>query len=205
MNPNPNKILNFWFADALHFPEAAAARFGVWFGQDDQFDQQIREQFGDLPERAARQEFEAWRNDPQSCLALVLVLDQFPRNIFRGSARTSAFDGQARKVALAAIASGFDERLHPLEAAFLYLPLQHAEDLDLQNRSVQLYDALCERAPTCLKILCRRCAEYARRHREVIRRFGRFPHRNALLGRESSQEESAYLAAGGETFSGEQR
>src|SRR2546425_82786 len=200
MSPDPGQVLSFWFANALGSPEAAKDQGRLWFEQSDTFDEEIRRRFGDLPERAARGEFETWRSAPRSTLALVLLLDQFPRNLFRDSPRAFEFDAKAAAVASGAIAAGFDEKLRPLEAVFLYLPFEHAEDLELQNRSVELFLKLCLRAPELLKSQFEEFADYAHRHREVIRRFGRFPHRNALLGREPTSEESAYLGLGGEVF-----
>ncbi len=199
----PEQILSFWFADALNSPEGAKAQGKLWFGRSDAFDEEIKNRFGDFPERAAGGEFEAWRSAPRSALALVIVLDQFPRNLFRDSARAFEFDAKAREVALNAITAGLDERLHPLEAVFLYLPLEHAEDLELQNLSVELFEQLCRRAPVSMQSRFEEFAGFARRHREVIRRFGRFPHRNAVLGRAPTSEESAYLASGGEILGGE--
>jgi uncharacterized protein (DUF924 family) len=147
-----------------------------------------------------RAELDAWRGRASSALALVLVVDQFPRNLYRRSARAFEFDPLAREVALESIARGFGEALHPLQASFLYLPLEHAEDIELQERSVRLFEALAARAPDALRARFEQSADYARRHREVIRRFGRFPHRNALLDRQSTPEEIAYLEGGGDTF-----
>jgi uncharacterized protein (DUF924 family) len=200
MPSDPEQILSFWFANALDSPEAATEQGRLWFEQSGTFDEDIRKRFGDLPERAARGEFETWRSAPRSALALVLLLDQFPRNLFRDSPRAFEFDAKACDVALGAIAAGFDEKVHPLEAVFLYLPFEHAEDLELQHRSVALFEKLCLRAPEPMKSQFEEFADYARRHRDVIRRFGRFPHRNALLGRESTGEEADYLASGGEMF-----
>jgi len=200
MNANPEEVLEFWFGDALDCPEAAASRGKLWFGRNDTFDEEIRKRFSDLPERASRGEFESWKSTPRSAFALVLVLDQFPRNLYRDSARAFEFDAKAREVALGAISAGFDERLHPLEAVFLYLPLEHAEDLELQNRSVKLFEKLRQRAQESMQNQFNEFADYAGRHRDIIRRFGRFPHRNALLGRESASDELKYLASGGEVF-----
>lgn len=204
MSPDPEEILSFWFGNALDVPEAARDRAKLWFGQSDAFDEEIRKRFGDLPERAGRGEFEAWRSAPRSAVALVLLLDQFPRNLFRDSARAFDFDGKARGVALDGIAAAFDQKLDPLEALFLYLPLEHAEDLDLQDRAVDLCEKLCRRARESTKAQFEEFAGYAREHRDVIKRFGRFPHRNAVLGRESTSEESACLASGAWKFGGGQ-
>jgi uncharacterized protein (DUF924 family) len=196
----PNEILEFWFGDALASPEQVGPRSELWFRQNHEFDRQIQQRFGSLPERAARGELDEWRGEAFSALALVLVLDQFPRNLYRRSARAFEFDPLAREIALESIAGGFDEALHPLQALFLYLPLEHAEDLDLQERSVQLFGQLATRAPAALRPRFEQFTSYARRHRDVIHRFGRFPHRNELLDRQPTSEEVAYLESGGDTF-----
>ena len=130
----------------------------------------------------------------------MLLLDQIPRNVFRGMRRAFAFDGRALATAVSACNAGFDAVLHPVEAAFLYMPFQYAEDLTAQDRGVALFEALVVRGEPGLTGLLGVCADYARRHREVIRRFGRFPHRNTLLGRQSTWDEVAYVRGGGETF-----
>ena len=198
----PDEVLEFWFGDALRSPEAVDARCALWFARSDAFDREIRERFAALPRWAALGAFEAWREAPESTVALLLVLDQFPRNLHRDDPRAFAFDAQAREVALAAVDVGFDRRLHPLEASFLYLPFEHAEDLDLQNLCVERFEALVPRAPDGLQRRFEEFASYARRHRDVIARFGRFPHRNDVLARESTPEERAFLASGGDDFSG---
>jgi uncharacterized protein (DUF924 family) len=196
------EILDFWFGDSLDSLEAVAARRGSWFVQSDAFDRSIEVRFGSLPDRALRGEFDGWSREPRPALALVLVLDQFPRNLYRGSPRSFGSDAKACETALLAIKAGFDQKLHPLEASFLYLPLEHSEDLHLQDRSVELFEKLVSRAPDDLRPMFDQIVAYAVRHREVIRQFGRFPHRNTILGRRSTREELAYLRSGGETFGG---
>lgn len=200
MTLEPESVLAFWFGDGLESAEALAERAGVWFAGDPSFDESIRERFESLPERALRGELDAWSRAPRSCLALVLVLDQFPRNLHRGTARSFACDPRAYGVALEALERGFDRELAPLEASFLYLPLEHAEDAEAQERCVSLFRELLERAPPELAPRFDAFLSYALRHQEVIRRFGRFPHRNAILDRPSTSEERAYLEAGGDTF-----
>jgi uncharacterized protein (DUF924 family) len=195
-----DEILAFWFGDACRSPEAHEARAKLWFIQNADFDHEIAARFGDLPERAASGELDPWAGTPRGALALVLVLDQFPRNLYRGSGRAFAFDEKARTVADSALDAGFDQALHPVEARFLYLPFEHAEDLALQDRCVDLMETLVGRAPAGMAAAFELSADFARRHRVVIRRFGRFPHRNAVLGRPSTPEEEAYLRSGGEVF-----
>ena len=197
---DPETILDFWFGTEFGSAEGYEARSGLWFAQSDAFDREIADRFGELPERARQGELDSWIEAERSALALILILDQFPRNLHRGSARAFAYDSTALGFALQAIDRGFDERLHPVQAAFLYLPLEHAEDLTLQERCVELLAQLAARTPAELQPGLRKSVAYAERHRDVIARFGRFPHRNAVLERSPSPEERAYLEAGGETF-----
>ena len=196
------EILGFWLGDDLESPEALESRFELWFGRDEGFDQEIAARFGGLPSRAERGELRDWENAPRSALALILILDQFPRNLFRDSPRSFEFDHHARRVALTSIERSFDSLLHPLEAAFVYLPLEHAEDPALQERCVQLFARLVGRSPRSSRERFEGLLAYAKRHREVIRLFGRFPHRNDVLGRTSTPAEISYLDAGGESFGG---
>jgi uncharacterized protein (DUF924 family) len=200
MSTISEEILEFWFGNSLDSLEAIAARKVLWFVRSEVFDRSIETRFGSLPDRALRGEFDRWSCEPRPALALVLVLDQFPRNLYRGSPRSFESDSKAREIALLAIEAGFDQRLHPLEASFLYLPLEHSEDPLFQDRSVELFEELVPRAPVDLRPMFEQFLAYATRHREVIRRFERFPHRNAVLQRQSTHEELAYLESGGETF-----
>jgi uncharacterized protein (DUF924 family) len=181
-------VIAFWFGA----PPLASRR--EWFARSDEFDESIRQRFGTLVERALAGPL-GWGDDAASRLAEIVVLDQFPRNLFRGQARAFAGDARARSIALALIGAGADQALHPLQRWFVYLPLEHAEDLALQDRSVALFEALAAADPETAGAL-----DYAHRHREVIRRFGRFPHRNAALGRSSTADELACLAQPGSGF-----
>jgi len=157
-----------------------------WFAKDDAFDARFRAHCLPLYEAAARGELKAWQTDPEGALALVLLLDQFPRNCFRGEARMFATDAAARAVATAAIDAGHDRAVAPDLRVFFYLPFEHSEDLADQDRSVALA------APLSAEYL-----SYAELHRDIIRRFGRFPHRNAVLGRTTTAEEQRFLDEGG--------
>ena len=158
------------------------------------------ERFADLPERARAGEFDAWRAEARSTLALVLVLDQLPRNLYRGSALSFAFDDLAYEVAVGGIARGFDAQLSTVEAVFLYLPFEHAEDADAQHRCVALFEGLLGRCTAEVRPQFEAFLAYAVRHCDVVEQFGRFPHRNRLLGRTATDEEAAYLESGGDTF-----
>lgn len=182
-------VLAFWF-DPGH--EA------FWFGRNDAFDHAIRQRFGALHVQAARGELDSWITLPEGWLALLLVLDQFSRNLHRDDPRAFACDAKAERLALEGLAQGFDERLPPAWRVFAYLPLEHAEDLTLQDRSVALVEGLCAAFPG--EAVYTNYLGYAQRHREVIARFGRFPHRNAVLGRACTPEELHYLAQPGAGF-----
>ena len=191
------RVLSFWFGPPGAPPLDRAER---WFKADPAFDEAVRAQFAEVVTRGAAGELEAWRESPPGALALVIVLDQFPRNLHRGSARAFAADAAARDVSLDALARAFDRALSPVERWFLYMPLMHAEDRALQERAVALYEGLAAGAEPRLAESLAGAADFARRHRDVIARFGRFPHRNAALGRASTREEIAFLAGPGSHF-----
>jgi uncharacterized protein (DUF924 family) len=157
-----------------------------WFRKDPAFDADFQRRFLAAHEAAANGALVDWQAEPESALALVLLLDQFPRNCFRGTPRVYATDAQARAVTTAAIDAGFDLRTEPALRLFFYLPYSHSESLADQDRAVELASRLPGDS-----------LAHALGHREIVRRFGRFPHRNAVLGRKSTQEELTYLAAGG--------
>jgi uncharacterized protein (DUF924 family) len=175
-----DEILKFWFGDGSD-PEHERR----WFAQDDGFDETCRTGFLADHERAAGGELDSWKESPSSALALILLLDQFPRNIFRGTPRAFATDPKARAVAKDAVAREFDLALPPVRRPFIYLPFQHSENLDDQNESVRLFRKLAGEHPAMAGYV-----EYAEHHIGVIRRFGRFPHRNVILGRVSTPEEA---------------
>ena len=188
--PGTAEVLDFWFG-----PPPLQSR-PSWFRKDPDFDAQIRARFGALIERALDGTWPAgWGGEAADDLARVLVLDQFTRNVFRASARAFAGDAQALTLALGLVDAGRDRQLPALQRWFVYLPLEHAEDLAMQDRSVGLFDELAREHPELAGAL-----DYAQRHREVIARFGRFPHRNDWLGRTSTEAERAYLAQPGSGF-----
>jgi len=185
--PDFIEVLDFWFG-APGSRERGRPR-KAWFRKSEPFDAEIRRRFLITWERAARGEFERWQATPLASLALVVTLDQFPRNMFRGTARAFASDSLALAVARETIAREFDRLLSPVERSFVYLPFEHAEDLAAQRRSLALFHALDGEQ-----------VEYARRHYEIIARYGRFPHRNAILGRPSTAEEIEFLKQPGSSF-----
>jgi uncharacterized protein (DUF924 family) len=186
-------VLEFWFG-APDSAEHGRAR-KVWFVKDDAFDAEIRQRFGALVERALRGELEDWGSAARSALAQVLVLDQFTRNAFRGTPR--AFAGDARALAAASRMVGLrqDEELATFMRGFVYLPFEHAEGLAMQDEAIRLLTRLVASDPAQQSML-----DYAHRHRAIVERFGRFPHRNDILGRRSTAEEIAFLKQPGSSF-----
>lgn len=193
-------LLATWFGAALDAPAQAEARNQLWFRATPEFDARLRDRYASLPDRIRAGEFEAWKLAPRTALACVIALDQIPRNIHRGTAAAFAYDTEALASALDAVARGYDLAVQPLQAVFLYLPFEHAEDAAMQSRSIDLFTSLRTRAPAQLAHLFDGYLDYAQRHAEVIARFGRFPHRNEILGRRPTPAEDAYLLGGGQRF-----
>jgi len=181
MTAKPQDVLGFW----------AAAGPTKWFAKSDAFDDAIRLKFEPVHLAAARGKYDAWTSDAEGALALLLLLDQFPRNLYRDSGHAFATDGKARAVARAAVAAGFDRAFEPARRCFFYLPFEHSESLADQDLCVSLFERSQAETgdPGNLK--------WALGHRDIIARFGRFPHRNAALGRATTPAEQAFLDEGG--------
>ncbi len=197
---NPSDIHQFWFQESLTNPQELENCKAEWFGGSRSFDDTIRRAYSDLPDRALNNEFDHWQSDPLFATSLILILDQFPRNMYRGTARSFAYDDKARRVAQVAIDLGIDGKVHPLEAIFIYLPFEHSEHPKDQVTSVRLFKRLAQNAPTEFREHLESAAEHACKHRDIIAKFGRFPHRNQALGRSTITAEKTYLDSGGETF-----
>ncbi len=191
MAVDAREVLEFWFDPA---------QVGHWFVASDAFDERIRQRFGAAVEAALEGGLDDWAGAAASWLSLLILLDQFPRNLHRGSPRAWAGDVQARRFALSGLACGYDRQLPVQQRVFAYLPLEHAEDSALQQRSVELFEALVAEVSAAERERFAGYLDYARRHRDVIARFGRFPHRNTALGRITTPEEAQYLAAPGAGF-----
>jgi uncharacterized protein (DUF924 family) len=188
--PDAVEVLRFWFGA----PSEYGARHKRWFEKNEAFDAEIRARFLPLYERAAAAALAGWTERPRGCLALIVVLDQFPRNMFRGSARAFAADALALDAARHAVSSGYDRELLPVERLFAYLPFEHSEALEDQLRACELTAPLDAFAET------NDGYRYAIAHRDIVQRFGRFPHRNAALGRASTPEEIEFLKGPGSSF-----
>ena len=170
----PQHVIDFWFADETR---------KLWFNSTPAFDRQLRDAFEKTWEQACRGELDHWMQSADGCLALAIVLDQFPLNMFRDSAKSYASEAQSREVARVALESGYDAELDADKKAFLYMPFMHSEDLADQELALKLFDQ-----PGLESNL-----RFARHHHDIVARFGRFPHRNAALGRDSSAAETEYL------------
>lgn len=199
------KVRDFWFGKTPLAADQLPRRMELWFGGKPELqrhvDDTLRTRFGSLVEQALAGDLAQWADGPRRRLSLILLLDQFPRNIFRGTPQAYAGDEQALPLALTGMQCVADAALNPVERIFFYMPLQHSESLEVQDEAVAAYRRLTDEAPDVIRDVFKGCLDYAERHRAVIRRFGRFPHRNKVLGRESTSEETAWLQAGGETFS----
>ncbi|MBX3034797.1 MAG: DUF924 domain-containing protein [Bdellovibrionaceae bacterium] len=196
MTRDPQELIQFWFGDLSGESLDASRLMAEWFTSSAEFDEELRARFGPWLEDLEAGHLESWLETPRGRQAWVLLTDQVPRNIFRGTPRAFRYDGLSREVARSMVRQSWDLEFHPLERIFLYLPFEHSEALEDQNLSVELFENLAAQAPPAFKDLLQGTLDYAHRHLEPIRRFGRFPHRNDVLGRESTPEEQAYLASG---------
>lgn len=194
------EILDYWFGDDHAAPWPAKALSRRWFLSNPAQDAEIRERFGDLVEAALQRELVEWERAAPSRLALILLLDQFTRNLFRGEARAFAGDHRAATLTLEGLSTGMQRSLPLAGQVFFCMPLMHAEEPELQAQSVACFERLHEQAPPTLKETLRSNLDFAHEHRDLIARFGRFPHRNDALGRESSAEERAFLADNGKRY-----
>ena len=184
MPSSAREILDFWFSERSE---------PLWYEKNAAFDDEIRRRFGAAVAAASAGELDGWLTAPDPSLALTILLDQFPRNVFRGTPRAFACDGKARAVADAAIARGFDRQVALARRYFFYLPFEHSEDPADQRRSLALFRAWADSHDGRARDSAAEILSYALRHQEVIERFGRFPHRNTILGRESTPAETAFL------------
>ena len=193
-------ILNFWFMEqALSAPQIDQ-RMDTWFGEDAAFDEQISAEFSDDVEKASNGELDHWADDPRGRLALILLLDQFRRNIYRSTAEAFSKDAAALKLCLEGAMQQSDKGLAPIERAFFYMPLQHAESRRIQEKSCELFNKLAEAVSPTYRETFATIAQFAELHRDIIDRFGRFPHRNEVLGRTNTPEEDEYLGGDSPDF-----
>lgn len=191
-------LLDWWFGSAGTPDEIAAEKGKLWFGK--RHDRQAHERFGDLVEQALAGGLTDWAQRPEGWLALVLLLDQLPRMTFRDTPKAFAGDLRAQALVAQGMAAGFDRQLKPIQRVFIYLVLEHCENLAVQNEAVSRFIDLVREQPETERAVFEDNLDYAERHQKIISRFGRFPHRNAVLGRESTAEEMEFLNRPGSRF-----
>jgi uncharacterized protein (DUF924 family) len=193
-------VLDFWFQGCEQDTPHIDARMDRWFGTDPALDADIAARFGELVERASRGELNDWAIEARGRLALIILLDQFRRHIYRGRAEAFARDREALKFCVDGILNRAYTELRPEEQLFFFMPLQHAESAKLQEKSVSIYRALANSVSETLRETFLTTAQFAELHRDIVDTFGRFPHRNKALGRDNTVAEAAYLANEGQTF-----
>jgi uncharacterized protein (DUF924 family) len=193
-------ILRYWFGPQPDDPSAIRQQISLWFTATEDTDRYVRRHFEADLRRASVGALDDWEQSPRGRLALIVLLDQFPRNIYRGTPAAFAHDAHALRLCLDGLARGHDTELRPIERLGFYLPMQHAENLAIQEQSVRSLQQLVDVVPKALQDSLLHCLDFAVRHRNVIAHFGRFPHRNVILGRPSTPEEKAFLSAPGSSF-----
>ncbi|MGY2263348.1 DUF924 family protein [Pseudomonas sp. SDO55104_S430] len=200
MNEPWQPLLEWWFGTSGSAKEVAAQKGKLWFGKRDSQDLEARTRFGDLVEQALAGGLTDWAQRPEGWLALVLLLDQLPRMLFRDSPKAYSGDIRAQALVAQGIAADFDRQLQPIQRVFIYLVLEHCEHLAVQNECISRYIELVAQQPESDQALFADYLDYAEKHQKVIARFGRFPHRNEVLGRKSTAEELEFLSKPGSRF-----
>ncbi|HYC47796.1 MAG TPA: DUF924 family protein [Burkholderiales bacterium] len=196
----PSDILEYWFIDSARDALKAKERLDFWFRATPEHDREIAQRFSATLEAAADGSLSHWETEPHAALALVIVLDQFPRNIHRATPAAFAYDAEALSVARHGVGAGYLRGLTTIEQGFFVMPYQHCEDLTCQRESVALSERITNDAAPEWRLLAEGMLHYARLHLELIERFGRFPHRNAILGRTSTPAEIEFLRTNSESF-----
>jgi uncharacterized protein (DUF924 family) len=187
-------ILAFWFKEQQLTAPQIDGRMDVWFGEDPVFDEEVAQKFADDVENASEGRLDHWAQEPPGRLALILLLDQFRRNIYRNQAEAFALDKAALKLCVEGAMEKKDKGLTPIQRAFFYMPLQHSESRKVQKKSVEIYSRLSEAVSATYRETFETIAQFAQLHADIVEQYGRFPHRNTILKRENSPEEDEYLA-----------
>ena len=200
MNETIDSVLTYWFGTEQSNTAIAEDRKKIWWGKDDQVDQEIAGQFRELTESVASGDLDHWRDSSKGLLASIICTDQFSRNMYRGSPRSFSYDTVALQLAHQAVGTAMDTALSAIERVFMYLPFEHSEDLENQQKSLELFNLLYENCDHSEKEVFSGYLDYAQRHYDVIKQFGRFPHRNEILGRKSTELENEFLAQPGSSF-----
>lgn len=200
MSDRIEDVLDFWFGELDELGRAAPNQRKLWWTKSEAFDATVRSQFLDDYEAIVAGDREVWRSTSRGALAMIIVLDQFSRNMFRGTPKMFAADPLAREVCCEGLDAGFDAELDFDERVFFYLPLEHSEEDDLHERCNEVFGRMVDDAPESLKEDAKYYLDFAERHRAIITRFGRYPHRNEILGRPSTPEETKFLEEPGSSF-----
>lgn len=195
-----NRILHFWFGDHSSAHQIASEKTELWWSKNKQIDAQITDLFAATTTTAAEGKLTHWEKSPHGLLALILCTDQFPRNMHRDSSRAFAYDGIALQYAKTCINNGSAQQLLPIQQVFAYIPFEHSENLADQQTSITLYQTLADAAEGDEAKIFKNFLNFAHKHLEIIQRFGRFPHRNQVLSRHSTNEEQSFLKQPGSSF-----
>ena len=193
-------ILSFWFKEQELTAPQIDRRMDIWFGEDSVFDHEIEKEFADDVDRASEGKLDHWAADPLGRLALIILIDQFRRNIYRNTVKAFSKDKLALKLCVEGAMEKKDKSLTPVQRIFFYMPLQHAESAKVQAKGLELYNRLAESVSPTYQETILTVAQFAELHKDIIDQFGRFPHRNKLLGRANTPEEDEYLAGDSPDF-----
>jgi uncharacterized protein (DUF924 family) len=193
-------ILEFWFKEQQLTAPQIDGRMDIWFGEDTLFDEEVVRKFSDDVERASEGQLDYWAQEAHGRLALILLLDQFRRNMYRNSADAFALDKAALKLCVEGAMEKTDKDLTPIQRAFFYMPLQHAESRKVQKKSCEIYNKLAGAVSATYKETFETIAQFAQLHADIVEQFGRFPHRNTILNRQNTPEEDEYLSGDVPTF-----
>ena len=194
------EVLEFWFGTQQEDSAVCDEKSTLWWAKNENIDEAIAGRFGSLVRSAADRGLNAWTSSPRGRLALIILLDQFTRNIHRDTPQAFAHDSYARRLCLEGVEMGDDQKLRLVERVFFYLPMEHSESLELQEKCVDRFEELLRSAPPSARQKFRSFLEFALRHRDIIAKFGRFPHRNVVLDRTSTREEVEFLRRPGSSF-----
>lgn len=195
-----DEILSFWFKEQELSAPQIDRRMDIWFGENPDFDDEVEAKFCDDVARASTGKLDHWAEDPRGRLALIILIDQFRRNIYRNTEKAFSRDRLALKLCVEGAMEKKDKSLTPIQKVFFYMPLQHTESRKVQTKSAELYSRLAESVSPTYRETFLTVAQFAELHKDIIDQFGRFPHRNALLGRENTPEEDKYLAGDSPDF-----
>ena len=193
-------ILSFWFKEQELSAPQVDRRMDIWFGEDPVFDHEVKKEFASDVESASAGKLDHWAHQPRGRLALILLLDQFRRNIYRNTADAFAMDKASLKLCVEGAMAKKDKGLSPIQRVFFYMPLQHAESRKIQAKSVEIYKRLAEAVSPTYRETFETVAQFAELHHDIVEQFGRFPHRNRLLGRQNTPDEDQYLAGDSPDF-----